>query len=173
MRKIVVTGPESTGKSALSASLARYFNTLWVPEFAREYIDELARPYNKEDLYSIYLGQKKSEMEMAELVNHMLICDTDVQTIRIWSEFKYGECDARILLDSETTRPDLYLLCDIDLPWEDDPQREHPHLRRELMDAYIQLLEKLKVPYEIVSGTGGQRTENAIQCIIQNDILAL
>ncbi|UII28540.1 ATP-binding protein [Fulvivirga maritima] len=127
MKKVVITGPESTGKSTLSSLLAKQFGTVWVPEFARGYIDQLSREYQEDDLIAIAQGQLNSEKAKAvEAKNGLLICDTELIVIKIWAEHKYGSCPPEIIKGIKENRYELYLLTYIDIPWEEDPQREKP-----------------------------------------------
>lgn len=160
-KKIAVVGPESTGKSTLSRQLAEHYQAGWVPEFAREYIDKLPRAYEKNDLLTIAQNQMALENEAAE--NHTLIfCDTNLLVIKIWSEFKYGDCHPWIQEAIERNNYDLHLLTNIDLPWQDDPQREHPQAREQLFDIYKNELDQMKVAYEIIQGQQDQRLYSAI-----------
>ncbi len=162
MRKISITGAESTGKSELSNGLARHYNTSCVDEYARDYINGLNRPYRQDDLLAIARGQVKREEEKKKTANRFLFCDTDLLVIKIWSLHKYGVCHPWILEELEKNRYDLYLLCDIDLPWRYDPQREHPHLRRFFFDWYKKEVQEYDFPFYIISGRGQQRLQNAL-----------
>ncbi len=164
-RRVAITGPESTGKSELAEKLARHYHTVWVPEYAREYLDKLRRPYVYEDIVEIAKGQMKLEEEATSRANEILFCDTDLIVTKIWSEFKYGTCDPWILEQVSLHRYDLYLLCDIDLPWINDPLREHPGRRKELFDLYFEELRGRRFPFEVISGIGEDRTKNAILAI--------
>lgn len=106
----------------------------------------------------------KEELYALEAVSY-LFCDTDLLVTKVWSEFKYGKCDPWILEQVNIHRYDLYLLCDIDLPWQDDPLREHPDKRKELFDIYHRHLLEMKVDFVIVAGIGDRRLENAIKAI--------
>jgi NadR type nicotinamide-nucleotide adenylyltransferase len=163
--KIAITGPESTGKSLLSERLAAHYRTLWVPEYARVYIDRLNRPYTRDDILKIARGQLRSEHRLQRDVSRFLFCDTELIVTKIWSEFKYGTCDPWILEQIEKNRYDLYLLCYIDLPWEDDPQREHPHLREELFNLYLQEMTERNLPFRVISGKGPQRLKRSVAII--------
>ena len=165
IKRIAVTGPESTGKSQLAAQLARHYNTVYVPEFARDYIDRLDRPYNQHDILLIAKGQLRSEEEMVGQANKLLICDTELIVAKIWSLHKFGNCDPFIRTHIRTNVYDLYLLCDVDLPWEQDPQREHPTLRKYFFDWYRRELDNYGFPYEIIRGMGQQRLELAVAVI--------
>ncbi len=162
LKRIAITGPESTGKTQLAQQLATHFNTNWVTEYAREYIDHLNRPYNQDDILSIAKTQYKQVEALASQCNELLICDTHLLVTKIWSDHKYKECDQWILDHIEKQKIDLYLLCDIDLQWEADPQREHPHLRMHLFNLYKHNLESYNFNYRIVSGQGSDRINNAI-----------
>lgn len=166
-KRVSITGPESTGKSSLAAMLAEYYGARWVPEYAMEYLHGLNRPYTKEDIVLIAKGQLQREEEMARFGGELLFCDTDLLVTRIWSEFKYGTCDEWLIRNSETHIYDLYLLCDIDLPWEEDPLREHPDKRRELLDLYTGKLKRWGAPYAVISGRGEERLSNAISAVNQ------
>ncbi len=127
IKRIVIIGPESTGKSTLTSGLACYFDTVFVQEYAREYLEELSRPYLEEDLLIMARRQVALEEERAmQARNGLLFCDTDLQVIKVWSEDKYGRCDPWILGQIAVRKYDLYLLTDIDMLWQDDPLREHP-----------------------------------------------
>ncbi len=165
LKRIAITGPESTGKSSLCKQLASHFNDEWVPEVAREYIEKLNRPYDASDILSIAKNQITREEEMAKKANHFLFCDTELIVTKIWSEHKYKKCDPWILNQISVHDYSLYLLCDIDLPWEQDPQREHPHLRKYFFDLYLKELKDRKLNFQILSGTGDDRLKVAIELI--------
>jgi NadR type nicotinamide-nucleotide adenylyltransferase len=162
---VSVTGPESTGKSSLAEALAGHYNTVWVREYAREYLAGLDRPYGFEDIARIARGQLKLEKKAVNHARRFLFCDTDLLVCKIWGDFKYGNSDPWVEKMTGEHKYDLYLLCNIDLPWADDPLREHPHRRQDLMDLYIYELNRLGVSYEIVSGTGKARLDHAISLI--------
>jgi NadR type nicotinamide-nucleotide adenylyltransferase len=164
-RRVAITGPESTGKSELSKNLANIFETTWVSEYAREYLNQIDRHYTKEDILAIARGQLHNEEEIAQKASKILFCDTDMIVLKIWSEFKYGTCNNWIKNKVVSHRYDLYLLCDIDLEWVDDPLREHPGEREELFNLYIRELETISAPYRIISGKGSNRVNNAMRAI--------
>lgn len=165
IKKIAITGPESTGKSNLAIKLAEHFQTVFVPEFARVYIDDLSRPYNQDDILHIAENQLINERIALNNANRFLFCDTELIVTKIWSLHKYNDCHPLILDQIERYPYDLYLLCDIDLQWEFDVQREHPHLRQFFFEWYKKELEDYGFPYSIVSGEGEQRIKNAINII--------
>lgn len=165
LKKIVVIGPECTGKSELSEFLANHYRTEWVPEYARGYLDNLVRPYNEADLTSIAHGQLRLEDKSLPLANNLLICDTNLYVIKIWSQFKYGSCNSEILKTIDERKYDLYLLTYIDIAWEEDPLREHPDKRQELYDIYLNELKNQSVPFVEIRGEREARRATAIQAI--------
>ncbi|MBK0401474.1 ATP-binding protein [Adhaeribacter sp. BT258] len=165
MKRIAITGPESTGKSTLAQQLAGYFKALWVPEFAREYVANLNQAYTLTDLENIARGQLRLQQQAEAQAHKILFADTELLVLKIWSENAFGTCPAWILDELQNQRFDLYLLMNIDLPWEPDPQREHPHLRQYFFDLYKAELERLNFPFEVISGTDEERFRAALQVI--------
>lgn len=161
----MITGPESTGKSWLAKELAEHYKTRWVPERARTYLEEINRPYQESDLQQIALEQLELEEEMAKRANGLLFCDTGMLVLKIWSEHSYGRCHPFIADQTAKRHYAYYLLPDIDMPWEPDPQREHPHLREYLFNLYRKNLQENKNPYAIISGSGAERLQNAIKIV--------
>jgi NadR type nicotinamide-nucleotide adenylyltransferase len=165
IKKIAIIGPECTGKSQLSRFLADYYHTAWVPEYARGYLDNLHRPYQQSDLLAIAHGQLRLEDEFARDANKILICDTNLYVVKVWSDFKYGNTDQSILEEIKTRRYDLYLLTYVDLPWESDPLREHPEKRQELYSIYLSEMQKQQTPYVEIKGDGDVRRQAAIDAV--------
>ncbi len=163
--KVVLTGPESTGKSTLSKKLAAHYQTVCVPEYARSYIAALDRPYNSEDILQIAKGQLKLEDEFSSKASKILFSDTALLVPKIWSEVAYGFCPDWIENQLISREYDLYLLMSPDIDWKPDPQREHPHFRVQLFEMYKDVLQKLHTPYVIIEGTYKNRLEMAIQAI--------
>ena len=165
LKKIAIIGPECTGKSELAQFLADHYHTEWVPEYARAYLDRLYRPYTEDDLLKIAHGQLRLEDEYARDAQKVLICDTNLYVIKIWSEFKYGHCADEILEQIRSRRYDLYLLTYVDIPWQDDPQREHPQRREELYQIYHREMQAQGVPFVEIKGERERRRAAAIQAI--------
>ena len=161
MRKIVIIGPESTGKSSLTKQLSRHFECPMVEEYARAYLEQLHRPYQKDDLLEIARGQLKHEDEFQGSDRPFLFCDTDLRVIKIWSQFKYQEVHPWILHQIGQRHYHGYLLTNIDLPWQPDPLREHPDERQQLFDLYLREVQGSGVPFNIISGSSQQRFETA------------
>ncbi|MEM6643473.1 MAG: ATP-binding protein [Bacteroidota bacterium] len=165
LKRIAVVGPESTGKSELCQHLATHYETEWVPEFARFYIDRLDRPYEKTDLRLIAEAQLQWEEDKMEYASGYLFCDTNLIVIKIWSDHKYGSTDPWIEDQLRERQYDFYLLNNIDIPWTPDPQREHPNLRKHFFTVYTNYLVENKLPYSVVSGIEGERKQCAVDGI--------
>ncbi|UXX78408.1 ATP-binding protein [Reichenbachiella carrageenanivorans] len=163
--KVVITGPECSGKSTLSKQLSEYFEQPWVTEYARTYLSEIQRPYQESDLLEIAKGQIEQEDQLLASDNAIVFIDTSLEVIKVWSEWKYDRCDAFIQEQLSARAVDLYLLLSPDMAWEDDPLRENPHDRSLLFDIYKKEIEALGSPYEIISGHGLIRTKRAIKSI--------
>ena len=166
-KRILILGPESTGKSTLAKDLAIHFGEPWVPEFAREYLEKLERPYQFEDLAEIGKGQVKLEDQLAEKAQKFLFCDTDLRVIHIWSEHRFGKTDPWVLEEIQQRKYELILLTDTDLPWEPDPLREYPELemRQYFFEKYRKLAEQSGFPYLIVSGDREKRLKFSLEAI--------
>lgn len=165
IKRVAIVGPECTGKSELSQFLAGHFKTAWVPEYARAYLANLARPYDQSDLVKIAHGQLRIEDEFASDARDVLICDTNLYVIKVWSDFKYGSTDAEILEQIGKRKYDLYLLTYIDIPWADDPLREHPDRRLELYNIYREELRNQPVPFVEIRGDRETRRKTAIESV--------
>ncbi len=167
MKIICVTGPESTGKTTLVQDLAESYNTNFLPEYAREYLTCLGRPYVEDDLLAIahgqYAAQKKSITEHPPLV----IWDTDLLVINIWSKIKYGRVDPWIRHQMRRQYVDLYILTHYDIPYEEDPLRENPEDREKLFAVYRDYLEKHRLPYFVAQGTKEERSAKIINYIAE------
>jgi NadR type nicotinamide-nucleotide adenylyltransferase len=166
--KIAVVGPESTGKSKLSEELAKHFNTIWVPEYSREYLKEIGLNYTLNDIININNGQLHLENELINKANALLFCDTTPLVNKIWCEYKYQMCPPEIEESFTNTFYNYHFLCDIDLPWEEDPLREHPNQRKELFDYYEQTLTKHQRPFSVIRGIGYKRIESALDGFLRN-----
>jgi len=163
--KIAIVGPESTGKSSLALALSRHFNCQFVPEVARDYLEKHGPDYTYEDLLKIAKLQCKTEDLQLAKNPPILICDTTLMVIKIWSEFTFQRCDDEILSEERSRRYDLFLLTDIDLPWVPDPLREHPDKRKELFTIYYRYLIRSSRLFQIIFGSDEERTNRAIQLI--------
>jgi NadR type nicotinamide-nucleotide adenylyltransferase len=168
IRKIVVLGPESTGKSVLSAQLAEHYQTSWCPEFAREYLLEKKGKYDYADLLNIAHGQLELEDTMlTQARNGFYFIDTDMYVMKVWCEVAFEQCHTWILKQIALRQYDLYFLCDVDLPWIKDELREYPNLefRKKLFNIYKDLLINQKTKWAVISGTDTQRLQMATSII--------
>jgi NadR type nicotinamide-nucleotide adenylyltransferase len=168
MKKIVIIGPESTGKSSLCEELAEHYKTAWCPEYARDYLLKNGTAYLYDDLTAIARGQLALEAETAgEAKGSFYFVDTDLYVIKVWYEVAFRHCPTWILKELARRSCDLYLLCNTDLPWAKDSLREYPDLktRRRLFKMYKDILINSGVPWVEISGTEGQRRYNAIHAI--------
>lgn len=168
--RVVLFGPESTGKTTLSVQLARHYNSVWVPEYAREYLQHKWNNERKtceaKDLIPIAIGQMKLENELAKKTDSVLICDTDLLETKVYSEAYYsGVCDP--ILDKYAIKNtyDLYFLTYIDIPWEKDDLRDKPKERERMFEAFESALQNYNRPYVVLKGTKTERLNSAIQHI--------
>jgi len=163
--KIVLTGPESSGKTTLAAQLAAALNTLWVKEFARFFLDGLGRPYVHSDLPTILRGQLAWEAWYRQKCTQTLICDTDWTVLYIWEQYRFAPQQALIQIPENVDERVLYGLCAPDFPWQPDPLREHPKERAVLFEQYEQLLRTQNLPFTILSGSPEKRFAHILQII--------
>jgi len=156
--KIAIVGPESTGKSWLTQQLAAYYNTTFVPEYAREYCQGLNRSYTLEDEVNIFHGQLALEEKLIkESKNSVVFLDTMVLTVKIWCDHLFGFTPLEVVQGIKKQHYDLYLLMDIDLPWQEDELRDFPNLRKHFMEIWHRELKNISAHYEVVSGVGDIR----------------
>jgi NadR type nicotinamide-nucleotide adenylyltransferase len=168
--KVVLFGPESSGKTTLSKKLAHHYNTVWVAEYAREY---LQNKWNNErktcvnsDLLPIAVGQMKLENKLVKKADKILICDTDLLETKVYSEEYYGgTVDPLLEKAAAENTYDLYLLTYIDTPWEADDLRDKPEERLEMFNAFENALKKYDRPYITLKGDKKTRLKTAIKAI--------
>ena len=175
LQKIVVLGPESTGKSTLCEALAKHYDAVDCKEYARKYLHQHGTKYNFENLLTIAKGQlrledqaiEKALQQLQEKEKNKLFIDTDMYVMKVWSEYVFNNCHPYILEQINNRQYDFYLLCNIDLPWTSDEMREYPDEkpRQELFSIYKDILINQHRPWGIVSGKSEERTKNAIQLI--------
>lgn len=168
--KVVLFGPESTGKTTLSTQLARHYHTVWAPEFAREYLQDKWNNYRKtcenSDLIPIAVGQMKLENDLAKKADKVLICDTDLLETKVYSQEYYGGfVDPKLDEAANTNQYDLYLLTYIDTPWEADDLRDRPELRLEMFKAFEKALKDHKKNYILLKGDKETRLRIATDAI--------
>ena len=166
--RIVLFGPESTGKTTLSKALARHYNSVWVPEYAREYLQDKWNNERKtcesSDLLPIALGQMRLENKLSQKTNTVLICDTNLLETKVYSEAYYsGECDPLLEKYAVNNHYDLYLLTYIDVPWEADDLRDKPNTREKMFQAFEDQLKKHNKSYILLKGCKKDRLKLATE----------
>lgn len=165
MKKIVIIGPESTGKSTLCEDLSTYFKTTYLPEYSRVYLENNGPEYTYQDVLEMVKGQLESEVrfELGNPENPFLLFDTNYLVYKVWIKEKYALEEASIegLLKSDCY--DHYLLCNVDVPWEYDAYREHPNKkdRVRLFKEYEHLLMKHQLSFSTIKGNRDERLESA------------
>ncbi|MDZ4725955.1 MAG: AAA family ATPase [Leptospira sp.] len=167
LKRIVLTGPESTGKSTLSKILASHFETEFVPEFARTYLDKMGRYVIKDDILQIGIGHLESELEKATKANRILFLDTDHLTTLIYSNFYFKSCPDWVIKRAKGLKYDVSLFMDIDIPWVADPQRELENSRDEMKEIFTHEMEKVAREFHMISGTFAERENQAIEIVNQ------
>lgn len=169
VKRVAIVGPESTGKTTLAQKLAERFQTVWVPEFARGYLEEKYAPVrldiSHDDIEDIARGQAASEDQLARKANRLLVCDTDLITTVIWSEYFLGYCPDWIKQAAEARSYDLYLLMNIDTPWVAEAQRVGDHLRADFLRRFQRELESKERDYKLISGSYQGRLLQSVKTI--------
>lgn len=170
--KVVLYGPESTGKTTLSKQLATHYNTLWVPEFMREYLQKKwnfkKELVTKEDLIPIAEGQLKLEKKASQKVEKLLICDTNLLELKVYSEYYYdGFCPSKIKNEATKDNYSIYLLTYVDTTWQADDLRDRPNNREEMFRIFEAELKKQNFPYQILKGNQKERFNKAVAIIDQ------
>lgn len=190
IKKIVVVGPESTGKSTLCEQLAAHYQTSWIPEYAREYLVENGTDYSYENLFEIAKGQMRLEDDFTQTwhlergkelnktkykltgpaashLGYPLFIDTNLYVLKVWSEIAFNKCDNRVLTQIASRQYDLYLLCNPDLPWTPDALREYPDLktRERIYHHYKDAMVNQKTNWIDIRGSYEERFETAVMAI--------
>jgi nicotinamide riboside kinase len=152
LNKIVISGPESSGKTTLFNELCGSYSLVGVSEYARDYIANLERNYTYNDILLIAQAQLNNEQVSLKSNQPFVLTDSDLLTLEIWCEFKYNKCHSFIENNLRENLPNLYLLCYPEIPWEFDLQRENPNDRMELFEIYENKIKSLGVDYNILRG---------------------
>lgn len=165
--KVVIYGPESSGKTTIARQLAAHYNTEWVPEYAREYLqakwDKEQKTCEAKDLLPIAEGQMRLENELSKKANRILICDTDLLETKVYSEAYYvGTCDPLLEKYALENTYEMYLLTDIDIPWEKDDLRDKPNERERMFNYFKAALEKYNRDFVILRGDESTRFRTAV-----------
>ena len=176
--RIVLYGPESSGKTTLAKALAKQFQTTWVHEFARNFLqekwDQKKEVCSLEDLIIIAKGQINQENNLIKDANEFLFCDTNVLITKAWSETHFnGYCAPEIQYWVYTFKYDHYFLTDIDVPWQADDLRDRPNSREQMFDYFENLLINKKASYTLLKGNLNLRLKRAkktLETLKKNDI---
>lgn len=167
--KIAIYGPESTGKTTLAKQLAEHFNTVWIPEFARDYLQQKwenkQQICQKEDLLPIAIGQTKLENEGLQKANTFLFADTNLMVTKVFSDIHYGETDPVLEKAAKKHKYDLFLLTDVDVPWQKDDLRDSPDDREKTLQIFEENLIKFNKPYLKLSGSKEKRFQKAVALV--------
>lgn len=163
---VVITGAESTGKSTLTEQLAAHFDTLFMPEIARSYVEGLNRKYTYDDVEQIAKLQVENLNNLVTQQVPLVFVDTWLIITKVWFEFVYNETPGWLIDEIQKTKIDLFLVCDIDLPWIYDPVRENGGENRNILqNLYIKNIIEFGYNYKIVQGTNNDRLSNAIKFV--------
>ena len=167
MIKVIITGVECSGKSTLAKSIHESRESILITEYSRIYLNQLNRSYRYEVLLIFAKHQVKQELEAALSNPPLLLCDTSLLVLKIWSLIRFGKCDSWILHALDHLTCDLFLLPYWDIPYENDPLRENPNDREYLFQLYHQELDALQKPYQILYGDPSERLNKANHLIDQ------
>lgn len=162
VRRVTVTGSESTGKTSLAQRLALRFETVSVPEFSRDYALQKGAPLDVSDVEPIARGQMRSEDALRQRAGELIILDTDLVSTVVYAKHYYGTCPLWIEHSARKRLADLYLLCDIDVPWVADAARDRPAARHAIHAAFVEHLERYGVRYALVRGSRDEREASAV-----------
>lgn len=172
VKRIVLIGPESTGKTELAEFLAKKFNTIYVPEYAREYVEKLENKYTFNDVEKIARKQVELENELEKKANSILFYDTFLIITKVWFQVVFNKVPVWIEQKIKSSKIDLFLLCNTELPWIKDNVRENGgEMREKLFSTYRQELENYGFKYTIINGVGNNRYNNALSLV--NDFLEI
>lgn len=156
-RRVVLTGSESTGKTTLTADLARHYGAVWVPEYVRSYAEWKRAPLDASDVEPIATGQIEAQDAALERAGKLLLLDTDLLSTVVYAEHYYGHCPEWISATAVARKADLYLLLDIDVPWTPDPQRDRPHDRSAMQALFRKALVARGCRFEEIRGGWRER----------------
>ena len=163
--KIAFTGPESTGKTSLSMLVSETFDGVYIPEYSRSFLEKSNGFYEEQDLVTIALGQCEVLQSVLISGNQLLVSDTDMTVMKVWSQFKYGRVSPMIEKLYKEESFDHLFLCDTDIPWEEDPLREHPESRDELFALYLEMIQAKTKNFTIVKGSLEERLNQVRQVL--------
>lgn len=161
---IVVTGPESSGKTTLAQDLVQELDGLLVPEYSRIYLEQSGLRYGKDDLELIAAGQRGLEHRALRSATRPIVSDTGLEVLEVWSLERFN-CVHPEITNWRDRQVGLYLLCRPDLPWEEDPLRENPFDRDRLFEHYLDMLKAADKPFAVIEGEGNARLQSALDAV--------
>ena len=164
-RRVVITGSESTGKTALATTLAERFGTVAAPEFARDYLDRKPTPLDPYDVEVIAVGHLAQEERYLRRADRVLFLDTDLFSTVVYGMNYYGAVEPWIERVARERRAELYLLLDIDVPWVPDPQRDRGDRREEMHELFRATLERNGARLVTIAGRWDERLERATEAV--------
>lgn len=165
-KRFAIIGPESSGKSTLTQELAEHFDEPFLPEYGRIYLEAYGPNYTYEDLEKICRKMVSLDALQIQNAQKMLFCDTDLMMMKVWYEVKFNQVSPFLLAQLDQIQYDFYFICAPDLPWQEDPVRENPHLRTVLFERYIKEANASNTPYTII--TGKDRLQVALRALEAN-----
>lgn len=155
VKKVCFYGPESTGKSSTAIRMAKLYNTVSVPEVAREMI--VTNDFTVDDIIRIGKAQTERVNDLVKKANKILFCDTDLITTEIYSRHYLGVIpDVLYELERQITY-DRYFFFDIDTAWIEDGLRDLGHRREEMKKIFLDELHKRSIDYVLVRGSQDER----------------
>lgn len=163
LKKIIITGPESTGKSWLTKKLGEHFKVPFADEYARHYLEENGPNYDFDALEKIIKGHKSHQLKAIQKAENLVFLDTDLLNFKIWEELVFQKTHDFLEKEIEKEDDHLYLLTYPDIPWEKDPLRENPDNRLELFELHLDLIKQHGRPYQVVKGEYNTRFINALK----------
>ncbi len=162
IKKIVLTGPESSGKSLLTRELAKYFNTNWAPEYARIYFEKNKVNYSYPLLLIVSQVHKSHQLKYISKSKELIFLDTDLINYKIWCDVVYNKTHKWVINNIQKENDHRYLITYPDVKWKLDPLRQNPNDRIRLFDRHLREIAVLKRPYRVIKGMGSKRLSNAI-----------
>jgi len=165
MKRVVLTGSESTGKTTLARELASHFAAELVPEFVRQFAEAKGSAISFADHGPIARGQMALEDEHIARASNLVVQDTDLLSTVVYCMHYFGRCPEWIVETAAARKPDLYLLCEIDLPWVEDGVRDRGHLRGEMQQLFRDAVRASGVPFVVITGAASERFDAAVRAI--------
>jgi NadR type nicotinamide-nucleotide adenylyltransferase len=158
--RVAILGAESSGKSTLAAALAAHYQTLWVPEYLREFVDTHQRVPRSDDQFPIARTQVERETAALALARRFLFCDTTPLMTAIYSRLYFDDVDDALAALVRASNYDATLVAAPDGPWvADGLQRESAAVRQHVHQQLLLALDQAAIPFLLVEGGLAQRLE--------------